>query len=63
MDILAERYYALYGSGFLAYMALQRALMTRYLTRGGSMEAWCERLAPRFRERYAPIFEHLGCDD
>jgi len=62
MFMLARRYYARYGSGFDAYMALQRALMTRYLSRGGTMEQWCERLAPRFRERYARIFEDLGCD-
>lgn len=63
MLMLANRYFARYGSGFDAYMALQRALMMRYLSRGGTMETWCERLAPRFRERYAPIFEDLGCDD
>lgn len=55
--ILAERYLSRYGTAFDAYMALQRALMRRYFRRGGTKEAWCERLAPRFRRRYGPIFK------
>jgi hypothetical protein len=54
--ILAERYLARYGNCFDAYMALQRALMLRYLSRGGTKEAWCERFAPAFRKRYGPLF-------
>jgi hypothetical protein len=41
-------------------MALQRALMQRYVTRGGSKETWCERFAPIFRRRYWPIFVRLA---
>jgi hypothetical protein len=33
-------------------MALQRALLEQYVARGGSEEAWCERMAPVFRRRY-----------
>ena len=63
MRILANRYLARYGNRFDAYMALQRALMARYLSLGGTTDSWCERLAPRFRERYAPIFESPGCGE
>jgi len=62
MQILAKRFYARYGNRFDAYMALQRALMARYLSLGGTTEGWCERLAPRYRERYGPVFEHLEGD-
>lgn len=61
--ILAQFYLARYGTCFDAYMALQRALMQRYLLRGGTKEGWCERFAPRFRERYWPIFVGLDCCD
>jgi hypothetical protein len=61
--ILAQRYLARYGTCFDAYMALQRALMQRYLTRGGTKEVWCERFAPVFRERYWPVFVRLDCPD
>jgi len=50
--ILAELYLARHESRFAAYMALQRALMRHHLSRGGSAEDWCERMAPRFRLRY-----------
>jgi hypothetical protein len=58
--ILAQYYLARYGTSFDAYMALQRALMQRYVTRGGSKETWCERFAPIFRRRYWPIFVRLA---
>ncbi len=57
--ILAEKYLQRYGNSFDAYMALQRALMQRYLLRGGTKEGWCERIAPVFRRRYDPIFQQL----
>ena len=52
MMILAPMYLARYESRFAAYMALQRALLSQYVARGGSPEAWCERLAPVFRRRF-----------
>jgi len=55
MTILAQIYLARHESPFAAYMALQRALMEHHLTRGGSPEDWCERMAPRFRQRYQPL--------
>jgi hypothetical protein len=61
--ILAQEYLARYGTCFDAYMALQRALMQRYLTRGGTKELWCERFAPAFRRRYGPIFDLLECPE
>lgn len=52
MMILAEMYLARHESRFAAYMALQRALLAQYVARGGSAEAWCERMAPLFRRRF-----------
>lgn len=52
---LARRFRARYPSGFGAYLALQRALMIRYLARGGTQEDFCQRLAPVFRQRYAGL--------
>jgi len=54
--ILAQKYLARYETPFAAYMALQRALLVHYLTRGGTEENWCERIAPAFRRRYQPVF-------
>lgn len=56
MMTLADEYLTRYGCGFDAYMALQRALMLRHFSRGGTNESWCARFAPVFRRRYAPIF-------
>jgi hypothetical protein len=55
MMILAELYLARHESRFEAYMALQRALMEHHLSRGGSAEDWCERIAPHFRQRYCRL--------
>lgn len=61
--ILAQEYLERYGTGFNAYMALQRALMQRFVSRGGTKEVWCERFAPFFRRRYEPIFQRLLCGE
>ncbi|MBX6366321.1 MAG: hypothetical protein IRZ00_20950 [Gemmatimonadetes bacterium] len=53
--ILAQRFLELNGDPFAAYMALQRALLARYVSRGGTVEQWCERLAPAFQRRYASM--------
>lgn len=53
--ILAEQYLALYGTSFAAYMALQRALLKRYISRGGTKEQWCQRMAPAFQRRYQEL--------
>lgn len=50
--VLGDLYLARCGSGFAAYMALQRALITRWVARGGTEQSWCERMAPLFRRRY-----------
>jgi len=57
MLVLAEYYRARSGTGFGAYMHLQRALLRRWLARGGTEEAWCERMAPAFRHRYGGLME------
>jgi len=61
--ILAQQYLERYGTSFVAYMALQRALMRRFVSRGGTNELWCERFAPIFRRRYEPIFQRLHCSE
>ncbi|HUF50879.1 MAG TPA: hypothetical protein VMN60_08610 [Longimicrobiales bacterium] len=53
--MLGELYLARCDSGFEAYMALQRALVKRWLARGGTEQSWCERLAPVFQLRYAAL--------
>lgn len=40
---------------FAAYVALECALMRRYVARGGTVEEFCSRLAPIFRRRFGPI--------
>ena len=54
--ILALQFLAKHESPFAAYMDLQRTLMQRYMSRGGTEDSWCTRIAPAFRRRYAPIF-------
>lgn len=54
MEII-RRYMAGYATGFAAYLALERALMQRFVARGGSPEEFCVRLAPAFRQRFAPV--------
>ena len=60
--ILAQKYLARYETPFAAYMALQRALMLHYLCKGGTEQNWCERIAPRFRARYSPVFAAAAKD-
>ena len=58
--MLAEIYRARFGSGFEAYMALQRALIARWVARGGTEESWCSSMAPLFRQRYKGMVETDG---
>ena len=51
--MLGDIYLARSSSGFEAYMALQRALIARWVARGGTEESWCIRMAPLYRRRYA----------
>jgi hypothetical protein len=53
MKMLASSYRAKHATGFSAYMALQSALMCRYVRRGGTVQQWCARIAPAFHRRYA----------
>jgi hypothetical protein len=53
--MLAEIHMARSGSGFAAYMALQRALLARWVARGGTEAGWCERIAPLYRQRYGAL--------
>jgi hypothetical protein len=54
MEII-RRYVDRHGTGFHAYIALQRALMQRYIARGGSALEFCDRLAPAFHRRFGPV--------
>ncbi|WP_420129534.1 hypothetical protein [Longimicrobium sp.] len=54
MEIL-RRYLETSPTRFDAYVALQCALMRRYVSRGGTTEEFCERLAPVYHRRYAPV--------
>ena len=56
--ILAQKYLARYETPFAAYMALQRALMLHYLSRGGTEQNWCERIAPIFHRRYERMLQN-----
>ena len=51
----ARRFIAGSPTRFGAYVALQCALMQRFVARGGTPEDFCTRLAPVFRRRYAPL--------
>lgn len=51
---LIRQFAARHPTGFAAYLALEIALMRRFIARGGSEEEFCRRLAPAFHRRYAP---------
>lgn len=54
MEIM-RRHIATQPTRLAAYLALQCALMRRFLARGGTAEEFCERLAPIYHRRYAPV--------
>ncbi len=54
MEII-RRHMAMQPTRLAAYLALQCALMRRYLAKGGTAEEFCERLAPIYHRRYAPL--------
>lgn len=54
MEIM-RRHMATQPTRLAAYLALQCALMRRFLARGGTAEEFCERLAPIYHRRYAPL--------
>jgi hypothetical protein len=49
---LTRRYLAMYPTRFAAYVALEVALMRRFVATGGTEEEFCRRLAPAFARRY-----------
>ena len=62
MEIIRQ-FVAGHRTGFAAYLALEIALMRRYVARGGTPEEFCTRLAPAFRRRFAPVLlERHGCE-
>ena len=54
MEII-RRHMATQPTRLAAYLALQCALMRRFLAKGGTAEEFCERLAPIYHRRYAPL--------
>jgi hypothetical protein len=52
---IARKYRETSSSGFGAYIALQCALMRRFVARGGTEEEFCVRLAPAFHRKYAQV--------
>lgn len=52
---LCRVFAARHPSAFAAYIALELALMRRFVARGGTEEEFCRRLAPAFHRRYAPL--------
>jgi hypothetical protein len=52
---LTRKFVAAYPTRFAAYLALEVALMRRFVARGGTEEEFCRRLAPVFHRRYAPV--------
>jgi hypothetical protein len=51
----ARRFVEVTPTRFGAYIALQCALMRRFVARGGTPEDFCARLAPVFHRRYGPL--------
>jgi hypothetical protein len=60
---IARRFLARSPSRFQAYLALQRALMSRHLARGGTIEDFCHRLAPAFRRRWSGLLHETRPDE
>lgn len=52
---IARRFMEECPTRFGAYVALQCALMRRYVARGGTQEEFCVRLAPVFHRKYASL--------
>jgi hypothetical protein len=53
---ITRRYLVSRPTPLAAYLALQRALMRRFVAGGGSADEFCLRLAPVFRRRFGPLF-------
>jgi hypothetical protein len=53
---ITRRYLGRGASPLAAYLALQCALMRRFVAGGGTREEFCARLAPAYRRRFAPLF-------
>jgi hypothetical protein len=56
----ARRYIETSEGGLNAYLALQCALMRRFIARGGTDVEFCERLAPVFHRKYAQLLLEEG---
>jgi hypothetical protein len=59
---ITRKYLVGHPSPLAAYLALQCALMRRFVAGGGTLEEFCERLAPAYRRRFAPLFFGGACE-
>ena len=50
--LLATFYLDRYAQRLRAYNMLQLQLMSAFIRRGGTPDAWCARYAPAFRRRF-----------
>jgi hypothetical protein len=57
---ITRRFLKANRTGFGAYIALQCALMQRFVARGGTPEEFCTRLAPVFHRRFGPLLLGVG---
>ncbi len=54
---------AAHSTPMTAYMALQLAVMQRYVSHGGSADTWCTRHAERFRRKFGWMVTDHGLAD
>ncbi|MGH7552162.1 MAG: hypothetical protein ACREMQ_03950 [Longimicrobiales bacterium] len=54
---IARRFAASHGTGFRVYLALECALMRRYVARGGTEAEFCERLGAAFHRRHRGLLD------
>ena len=55
--LLATQYLDRYSARLRAYNMLQYQLMSAFIRRGGTAEAWCDRYAAAFRRRFGWMLE------
>lgn len=53
---ISRRYIDSRRTPLAAYLDLQRALIRRHVACGGSIEEFCDRLAPVYHRRFGPLF-------
>lgn len=54
---LLRTYCGIHPLTLATYLEMQRALMARFIARGGTAEEFCARIAPAFRRKYGALLE------